>query len=71
MVGSVEYPVPEITDEEVERAVRKMKSKKAVGVSDVSIDMVKLEEKKGSDGCGKYSGKCGGQKRYQMSGQEM
>ena len=37
MVGSAEYPVPEITEEEIERAVRKMKSNKAAGVSEVSI----------------------------------
>ena len=39
VVGPVEYSVPEITEEEVERAVRKMKSNKAAGVSEVSIDI--------------------------------
>ena len=38
---SVEYPVSEITEEEVERAVRKMKSNKAAGVNEVSINMMK------------------------------
>ena len=45
MVDPVEYPVPEITEEEIERAVRKMKSNKSAGVSEVSIDMVKAGEK--------------------------
>ena len=44
VVGPVEYPVSEITEEEVERAVRKMKSNKAAAVSEVSIDMVKAGE---------------------------
>ena len=39
MIGSVEYPVSEITEEEIERAFRKMKSNKAMGVSEVSTDM--------------------------------
>ena len=38
VVGSVEYPVPEITEEEVERAVRKMESIKAAGVCEVNIE---------------------------------
>ena len=47
VVGLVEYPVPEITEEEVERAVRKMKSIKAARVSKVSIDMVKAGGEEG------------------------
>ena len=41
VVDPVKNPVLEITKEEVERAVRKMKSNKVRGVSEVSIDMVK------------------------------
>ena len=64
VVDPVENPVLEITKEEVERAVRKMKSNKALGVSEVSIDMVKVGGEEGSDRCGKYSKKCGGQRGY-------
>ena len=47
MVDPVEDPVLEITKEEVERAVRKMKSNKVPGVSEVSIDMVKAGKEEG------------------------
>ena len=47
VVDPVENPVLEITKEEVERAVRKMKSNKAPGVSEVSIDMVKARGEEG------------------------
>ena len=39
VVDPEENPVLEITKEEVERAVRKMKSNKVLGISEVSIDM--------------------------------
>ena len=47
VVDPVENSVLEITKEEVERAVRKMKSNKAPGVSEVSIDMVKTGGEEG------------------------
>ena len=47
MADPVENPVLEIAKEEVERAVRKMKSNKAPGVSEVSIDMVKAGGEEG------------------------
>ena len=47
VVDPVKNAVLEITKEKVEGAVRKMKSNKALGISEVSIDMVKVGGEEG------------------------